>query len=313
MTPGIRRNPQQVRVSTFRKSLPLTLMALPGILILLLFRYLPMFGIVLAFNKYRIPDGVFGSKWVGLKNFEYLFKTSAAWEITRNTLGYNLVFIALGLVVPVAIAIILCEMRSRRTSKVYQTLYMVPYFLSWVVASFMFYAFLKVDGGLLNRIIASLGGKPVQWYSEPKYWPFILTLVHLWKATGYSAVMYISTITSISNEYYEAALLDGATKWQQIRYITIPFLRSMMIVLTILAIGKVFYADFGMFYNVPRNSGMLYPVTNVIDTYVYNALKVSGDINMAAAANFYQSLVGFLLVLVSNMVVRRIDRDSALF
>lgn len=301
------------KVSAFRKSLPLTLMALPGLAVLLVFRYLPMFGIVLAFNKYRIPDGVFGSRFVGLKNFEYLFKTSAAWEITRNTLGYNLVFIVLGLIIPVAIAVILCEMRSRRISKLCQTMYMVPYFLSWVVASFMFYAFFKVDGGLFNRVLVGLGQKPLQWYAQPELWPYILTIVHLWKATGYSAVMYISSISSIPNEFYEAALLDGATKWQQIRFITLPFLRSMMIVLTILAVGKVFYADFGMFYNVPRNSGILYPVTNVIDTYVYNALKVSGDINMAAAANFYQSLVGFLLVLGSNMVVRRIDRDSALF
>ncbi|MDD3409810.1 MAG: ABC transporter permease subunit [Eubacteriales bacterium] len=300
-------------VSTFRKCLPLTLMALPGLIVLLLFKYLPMFGIVLAFNKYRIPDGIFGSKFVGLKNFEYLFRTSTAWDITRNTLLYNIVFILLGLVIPVAVAIILCEMRGRRTSKLYQTVYMVPYFLSWVVASFMFYAFLKVDGGLLNRVIVASGGTAVQWYSEPKYWSFILTLVNVWKATGYSAVMYIRSITAIPNEYYEAALLDGATKWQQIRHITIPSLRSMMIVLTILAIGKIFYADFGMFYNVPRNSGILYPVTNVIDTYVYNALKVSGDINMAAAANFYQSIIGFLLVLVSNLVVRRIDKDSALF
>ena len=301
------------RAFAFRKALPLTLMALPGLAVLLLFKYLPMFGITLAFNKYRIPDGILGSKWVWFKNFEYLFKTTDAWIITRNTLGYNLLFIALNLIIPVTIAVILCEMRSRRTSKVCQTVYMVPYFLSWVVAAFMFYAFLKVDGGLLNRLIIASGGKRVQWYSEARYWPFILTIVHVWKGVGYSAVMYISSITSISNEYYEASLLDGATKWQQIRFITLPFLKSMMIVLTILAVGKIFYADFGMFYNVPRNSGMLYPVTNVIDTYVYNALKVTGDINRAAAANLYQSLIGFLLVLLSNLVVRRIDADSALF
>lgn len=297
----------------FMKNFPLTLMALPAIIIIIIFKYLPMFGVVLAFKKFNIPDGIFGSPWVGLKNFEYLFKTSAAWTITRNTLLYNLFFIILDVIIPVAVAVILCEMRSKRFAKGLQTIYMVPYFLSWVVASYMFYALLSVDRGLINNVLQAFGVEGVAWYSEPKYWPYILTLLHIWKFAGYSTVMYISSITSISNDYYEAALLDGASKWQQIRHITIPCLKPMMIILTILAIGKIFYADFGMFYNVPRNSGQLYSVTNVIDTYVFNAMKVNGDIAQASAANLYQSFIGFLLVLGSNLIVRKIDPDQALF
>lgn len=293
----------------FKKNLPLTLMALPGIILMILFKYLPLSGIVLAFKQYNIRDGIFGSAWNGLKNFEYLFRTKDAWIITRNTLGYNLLFIVLDLVLAVTMAIILNELHQKRAAKVYQTIFMAPYFLSWVVVSFIAYSLLSVDNGFINRAF----GLSVTWYSESRAWPFILIIFQVWKTLGYSTVMYLGSIVGISNDYYEAALMDGATKWQQIRYITLPSLKSMMIVLTILAIGKIFYADFGLFYQLPRNSGPLFPVTNVIDTYVYRALKENGNIGMSAAASLYQSLVGFVLVLVSNFVVRKIDKDSALF
>lgn len=276
---------------------------------MILFKYLPLSGIILAFKKYNIRDGIFGSAWNGLKNFEYLFKTKDAWIITRNTLGYNLLFIALDLVLAVTMAVVLNELHQKKTAKVFQTVFMAPYFLSWVVVSFIAYSFLSVDNGFLNRTF----GLDITWYSQKSAWPFILIIFQIWKTLGYSTVMYLGSIVGISNDYYEAALMDGATKWQQIKYITLPSLKGMMIVLTILAIGKIFYADFGLFYQLPRNSGPLFPVTNVIDTYVYRSLKENGNIGMAAAANLYQSLIGFVLVLSSNFAVRKIDKDSALF
>ena len=293
----------------FKKNLPLTMMALPGIILMILFKYLPLSGIVLAFKQYNIRDGIFGSAWNGLKNFEYLFRTKDAWIITRNTLGYNLMFIVLDLVLAVTMAIILNELHQKRAAKVYQTIFMAPYFLSWVVVSFIAYSLLSVDNGFINRAL----GLNVTWYSQTSAWPVILVVFQIWKTLGYSTVMYLGSIVGISNDYYEAALMDGATKWQQIKYITLPSLKGMMIVLTILAIGKIFYADFGLFYQLPRNSGPLFPVTNVIDTYVYRALKENGNIGMSAAASLYQSLVGFVLVLTSNFIVRKIDKDSALF
>lgn len=293
----------------FKKNLPLTLMALPGLILLILFKYLPLSGIILAFKRYNIRDGIFGSMWNGLENFEYLFKTKDAWIITRNTLGYNLVFIVLDLLLAVAMAIVLSELHQKKTAKVFQTIFMAPYFLSWVVVSFIAYAFLSADNGFINHSM----GIDVAWYSQKAAWPFILIIFQIWKGLGYSTVMYLGAIVGISNDYYEAALMDGATKWQQIKYITLPAIKGMMIVLTILAIGKIFYADFGLFYQLPRNSGPLFSVTNVIDTYVYRSLRESGNIGMASAANLYQSLIGFILVLSSNFVVRKIDKDSALF
>lgn len=293
----------------FKKNLPLTIMALPALILMFLFRYLPLSGIVLAFKRYNIRDGIFGSAWNGLKNFEYLFKTKDAWIITRNTIGYNFLFIVLDLILAVTLAIILNELRQKRAAKVFQTIFMAPYFMSWVVVSFIAYSLLSVDDGFINRTF----GLEVTWYSQKSAWPFILVLFQIWKTIGYSTVMYLGAIVGISDDYYEAALMDGATKWQQITYITLPALRGIMIVLTILAIGRIFYSDFGLFYQLPRNSGPLFPVTNVIDTYVYRALKENGNIGMAAAANLYQSLVGFVLVMSSNFIVRKVDKDSALF
>lgn len=293
----------------FKKNLPLTVMALPALILMVLFKYLPLSGIILAFKRYNIRDGIFGSAWNGFKNFEYLFRTKDAWIITRNTILYNFAFIVLDLIFAVTLAIILNELRQKRAAKVFQTIFMAPYFMSWVVVSFIAYSLLSVDDGFINRAL----GLEVTWYSQQAAWPFILIIFQIWKTIGYSTVMYLGAIVGISDDYYEAALMDGATKWQQIRYITLPALRGMMIILTILAIGRIFYADFGLFYQLPRNSGPLFPVTNVIDTYVFRALKENGNIGMAAAANLYQSLVGFILVVTSNFAVRKIDKDSALF
>ncbi len=293
----------------FKRYLPLTIMALPGLIMMILFKYLPITGLVLAFKNYKISDGIFGSAWIGLKNFKYLFTSNDAWLITRNTLAYNVIFIVLDLVLAVAMAIALNELRQKRMAKVYQTIFMAPYFLSWVVVSNVAYAFLGMEDGLINNLF----GLNISWYTKREAWPYILVFFQIWKGLGYSTVMYLGNIVGISQDYYEAALMDGASKWQQIKYITLPSLKTLMIVLTILNIGKIFNSDFGLFYQLPRNSGPLFPVTNVIDTYVYRALKESNNIGMSAAASFYQSLVGFVLVLVSNGIVRKIDKDSALF
>ena len=199
----------------FKKNLPLTLMALPGIILMILFKYLPLSGIVLAFKKYNIRKGIFGSEWNGLENFKFLFKTSDAWIITRNTICYNLIFIVLDLVVAVTVAIVLNELLNKRRAKLFQTIFMAPYFLSWVVVSFIAFAFLSVDNGLLNHILRFFGKDEVQWYTQKQYWPFILVFCQLWKTVGYSTVMYLGSLVGISNDYYEAAIMDGATKRHQ--------------------------------------------------------------------------------------------------
>ncbi|MDL1162284.1 sugar ABC transporter permease [Yersinia pestis] len=294
------------------------LMILPGTIWFLIFAYLPMFGTVLAFKDFRIsPDGffasVFNSEWVGFKNFEYLFTTNDAYIITRNTILYNLAFIILGLIIAVGFAIMLSELVNKRTAKVYQTGMFLPHFLSWVIISYFAFIFLSVDKGTLNQIITYFGGEPISWYAEAKYWPFILVFVGIWKGVGYNSVIYLAAITGIDKSYYEAAVIDGANKWKQTRYITIPLLKPLMIILTILAIGGIFRSDFGLFYQLPKDSGALYPVTNVIDTFVYRGLINMGDIGMSTAAGLYQSLVGLVLILVANYIVRRIEKDHAIF
>lgn len=300
-------------MKNLRKNLPLLIMALPGVIMMIMFRYLPMGGIILAFKKYNIRKGIFGSEFIGLKNFEFLFKTRDAFIITRNTILYNLVFIALNLIVGVMIAIALNELLSKYRAKIYQTIFMAPYFLSWVVISFIAFALFSQDAGLFNKILIKLGMNPITWYSDTRYWPIILVLGQLWRSAGYGTVMYLSSIVAIPQDLYEAAVMDGATKWQQIKYITIPCLKNMMIILSIIAIGRMFYSDFGLFYQLPRNSGPLFNVTNVIDTYVYRTLKDTNNIGMSAAANFYQSILGFITIMVSNWIVNKIDKDSALF
>lgn len=297
---------------------PLFVMLIPGIVILIINNYIPMFGIVIAFKKYRFHgnfiNSIIQSEWAGFRNFEFFFKTPYAYQITRNTILYNLVFIFLGLVIPVAFAIMLNEITNKKAAKVYQSLMFLPYFLSWIIVSYLAYSFFSIESGFLNRtVLASLGMDPIKWYFEPKYWPFILTFFQLWKYTGYNTVVYLAAISGIDTEYFEAAEIDGATKWQQVKHITIPLLRSLMIIMTLLAVGRIFNADFGLFYNVPRNSGQLYSVTDVIDTYVYRSLRNTNNISMAAAAGTYQAVVGCITVFTANYIVRKIDKDKALF
>ncbi len=297
----------------FRKNGVLTLLAVPALILMVLFRYLPIGGIILAFKRFSIPKGIFGSPWIGFNNFKFLFLTKDAFIITRNTLCYNAVFIVLNLICAVTLAIALNELLNKKAAKIYQTVFMAPYFLSWVAISFIAFAFLNKDGGLLNMLLRKTGAAEISWYSQTAYWPLIIIIAQLWKNLGYATVMYLSSLVNIPQELYEAALVDGATKWQQICKITLPALRPMMIILTIIAIGRIFYSDFGLFYQLPRNSGPLFDVTNVIDTYVYRTLKDLNDIGMAAAANLYQSLLGFLMIMGSNAIIKKIDSDSALF
>ncbi|WP_152395220.1 ABC transporter permease [Paenibacillus guangzhouensis] len=300
------------------KNKVLLLMALPATLWFLFFSYLPMAGVVIAFKEYRNSrDGFWASivesKWVGWDNFKFLFSTNDAYVITRNTLLYNIFFIIVGLVLAVAMAIILAEITNKKLAKVYQTGMFLPYFLSWVIVGYFVFSFLSFDKGMINQIGSWFGAEPTQWYTEKAYWPFIIILVFLWKSVGYNSVVYLAAIMGIDKSLYEAAMIDGASKWQQIRNITLPMLKPLMTILTLLAIGRIFYADFGLFYQVPRDSGALYSVTNVIDTYVYRGLKATGEIGMSTAAGLYQSVIGFTLVILSNWIVRKWDKDNALF
>nr|WP_330379467.1 ABC transporter permease subunit [Butyrivibrio sp. AE2032] len=274
---------------------------------------MPLPGLVLAFKKYNAKKGIFGSDFVGFKNFKYLFATKDAFIITRNTICYNLAFIVVNTILAVFVAILLAEMTSK-IKNLYQCLILLPFMISMVIVSYLVYGFLSTDNGFMNNTLLPLFGKePVNWYMEKKYWPFLLTFVNAWKVIGYNSIIYISTILGIDRGIYESAAIDGAGKWMQIRKITIPLLKPTVIMLTLLAIGRIFYSDFGLFYQVPQNQGALFAVTNTIDTYVYRGLLELGDMSMASAAGLYQSLVGFVLILGANYMVSRIDKDSALF
>lgn len=306
------------RKSNLKKNLALLLMILPGAAWLIIFKYLPMFGIVIAFKDFRFfPGGFlssfFKSAWVGLDNFKFLFASSDAYIIVRNTIGYNTLFIITGTVLAVAFAIMLNEMTYKKLSKIYQTSMFFPYFLSWVIVSYFVFTFLSLDKGMLNNLLVFLGMDKVSWYSEPDKWPFFLVFINNWKNLGYSIVFYLAAICSIDKAYYESAMLDGATKWQRIKHITIPHLKPLIITLTILSVGRIFSADFGLFYNVPKESGPLFPVTNVIDTYVYRSLMKSGDIGMSTAAGLFQASVGFILILLTNYVVKKVDKENGIF
>ena len=306
-----------MKKSSFRKIvrfLPLYVMFLPAAIYFIINNYLPMGGLVIAFKKINFNLGILKSPWAGLKNFEYLFKTSDAWIITRNTILYNLLFIALNTVVCVALAILLNEIRNKVFKNLLQSVLMLPYLISMVIISYLVYAFLSGESGFINNTILKLFGEAkVSWYAEAKYWPFILTFVQLWKNCGYLCIVYFSAVVGIDPTYYEAAALDGATKWQQIRHVVLPELSSVITIMVLLGISKIFYSDFGLFYQVPMNAGALYDVTNTIDVYVYNALLSVGNISMSSAAGFYQSVVGFIVVLLANGIVRRKNPENALF
>lgn len=303
-----------LRKRKLRHNTALYLMMVPGLAYLIFNNYIPMSFTIIAFKNYNFQKGIWGSEFNGFDNFKNLFSTRDSQIILRNTIGYNLIFIVIGLVVGLGIAILVDEISSKRAKRTYQMVYLIPYMVSITVVSYIVYALLSTDTGYINTtIMKALGMNKVSWYSSPKYWLLILVLVNQWKWLGYNSILYYSSIISIDSSYYEAATIDGATRFQRIRYITVPVIRSTIITLLLLQLGSIFKSDFGLFYQVPMNSSALMNVTNTIDTYVYRGIKSVGTLGMASAAGFYQSVIGFILVMIANGLVRKIDKDSAIF
>ena len=301
------------RFTDLKKNLPLLALTIPGMLYLLINNYFPMFGVFIAFKDLDYSKGIFGSDWCGLKNFEFLFRTSEAGRMIRNTILYNLVFIILGTVLAVLVALLMSEITHMTISKFYQGSMILPNLISMVIVSYIVYAFLSPETGLLNAVIKSFGGEPISWYSKKEAWPFILVIVQMWKTVGYNSIVYIAAITGIDPSLYEAARIDGAGKFKQIFRVTLPQLKPMITLMILMSCGRIFSSDFGLFYQVPQNSGALYSVTQTIDTYVYRGLMQLGDVGMSSAAGLFQSVVGFLFVFGANAIVRATNKENALF
>ncbi len=297
---------------TFRKNRELFLLTIPGVLFIFIFNYIPLYGLVLPFKDYRFDLGFWKSPWVGFQNFRFLFSGDDALRITRNTVVLNALFIVVLLLFSIIFALILFEM-SRKFVKLYQTIMFFPFFLSWVVVSYVFLALLDMDHGLVNMLLQKLHMDPVLWYNESSYWPSLLVSANTWKNVGYYTIIYYTGLLGIDSELFDAADIDGANKWHKIKNISIPMLKPLITLLLLLQIGKIFYGNFDLFYNLTRDSSLLYPTTDVIDTYVYRSLKGAGDLGMSSAAGAYQSVVGFVLVLVTNWIIRRYDKENALF
>lgn len=294
-----------------RRNMPLYFFMLPGLLYLIANNFIPMFGILIAFKKVNFATGIFQSPWCGFDNFEYLFVTKDAWVMIRNTLAYNACWIILDLALAVFIAVLMAEIASGRAAKVIQPIICFPSMVSAVLLSFIVYAFLSTSYGYLNTTLFK--DSPINWYASAQYWPVILTIVHFWQNAGQSSIIYMASIGGIDKSLYESARLDGANKWNQILHITLPMLRPMIILMLLMSIGRIFNSDFGLFYQVPLNSGLLTSTTQTIDTYVYRALLQLNNVSMSSAASVFQALIGFVLVMASNMLVRAVEPDNALF
>jgi len=306
-----------MRLRRFRDDLArykvLLLMLVPAVLFYLIFAYLPMAGIVIAFKRYDYAGGIFGSAWNGLDNFRFFFESGDAWRVTRNTALYNIAFIVVNNLLQIFAAILLFEVGGKWFKKLTQSVLFLPYFISWVVVGAIAYNLLNYDIGTVNALLRGLGLEPIDIYNTPSYWPFILIAVSAWKTLGYGTVMYLAAIAGIDTEMYEAAEIDGANIFQRVMKVTIPNLYPTVIILVLLAVGNIFRGDFGMFYNMIGNNGLLFSSTDVIDTYVFRSLITSNDIGMSAAAGVFQSVLGFATIMLVNYAVRRYDRDRALF
>lgn len=300
------------RLKAFRKSLPLSVLALPSVILIFVFCYVPMIGLVIPFKNYKAALGFFGSPWAGLENFKYLFNSNTMAVALRNTIVYNTIFIVLGTAVSVLLAAMLFELSAKKV-KVFQTIMLLPYFVSWVVACYVLNAFLDMDSGLLNKVLIALGQKPHLWYNESTWWPVFIVISYLWKQVGYSTIIYYAAFMGLDIECFEAATLDGVTWWQRLRYIMIPGIMPIISITCLMAVGNILHGDFGLFYNVPLDSSLLYPVTDVVDTVVYRSLMKLGDVGMSAAAGFLQSVFGFILIIAANRVVKRVNPDNALY
>jgi len=323
---GVREVPVYKPISGFRRYFQkngwLLLLILPGLIHVLMIQYAPMFGVLIAFKDYKVRDGIFGSKWVGFDNFKFLFGSGTAWHITFNTVFMNLLFIVTGTIVALLLALLLNEIYTHKMAQVYQFTLFIPFFIGSVIIGYIAYAILS-NNGFINFSLKSSNLQAISFYLEPKYWRFILITANLWSGVGFGTIIYLSGIIGINPEYFEAAQLDGANKLQQIASITLPLIRYLIVIQLLLAVGKIFFANFGLFYFVPQvyKNGALLPVVDVIDTFVFRALyggSMTGSsgivkIGMAAAAGFYQSVVGFILVLTANLLVRKTSPDQALF
>lgn len=310
-----RGNAFKVILNDIAKHKSLYMMFLPAMLLLLLFNYLPLSGLILAFKDVNFKQGIWGSDWTQpiYNNFIFLFSSDSAVRAFRNTIVLNGLFIAFGVFFEVSLALLLNEIGNKKFKKVTQSITILPYFVSWIVVGVFAYNFFSTDNGTINGLLASLGIPKVEWYSKPAAWPFILVMINRWKISGYGAIMYLATLTGIDSSYYEAAQIDGASKWHEIKYITLPLLRPTIIILTLLQVGKIMNADFGMFYAIVGDASQIFSSSDVIDTFVYRGLKQTGDIGMASAAGFVQSIISFVLVISSNFWARKMDKDSAIF
>ncbi|MFS0726684.1 ABC transporter permease [Paenibacillus sp. 1P07SE] len=306
------RKLQALRKS-FRKNRFLLLLALPMILFTFVFKYIPMAGSIVAFKRYQFNQGIFGSEWVGWNNFKFLIQSPDLGRLLRNTLGYNIIFIVLTLICAVGFALLLYEVTSKGALKAYQTIMFIPHFLSWVVVAFMAYAFLNATSGMLNQLLELVGLTRVDWYNTSGPWAFIFPLAHLWKEIGVACLIYYAALMGIDPTYYEAARIDGANRLQMVFRISLPFLYPIMTILTILAIGNILDADFGLFYQLPMNSPSILETTDVLDTYIFRALVELGDIGMSSAAGLAKSVVGLVLVIGANALVRKANEENALF
>jgi putative aldouronate transport system permease protein len=283
------------------------------ILLVFIFCYLPMGGIIIAFEKYNYADGIFGSQFIGFRNFEFFVQSNEFLKITWNTLSLNFLFIVFGITAAVSVAIILFQLKSKVATKVFQTVLITPHFLSWVVVAYMAYAILNSQYGFLNVILDKIGIGKIDWYTQPNAWPSILTITSIWKSVGMDSVVYYACLMGIDFSLFEAAEMDGASKWHKIKYIVLPSLVPLIMVLTILKIGNIFRADFGLFYQLTRDVGTLYSTTDVIDTYVFRTMRVVGDIGMSSAVGLLQSVVGLIMVIITNFFAKKIDPDGGLF
>lgn len=298
----------------FVKYKALWFLALPGILLTLLFSYIPLSGLVIVFKQYNFQDGIFGSPWVGLENFKFFFANfEKAWRATKNTIILNVLYTVFGTAFSVALAVIFHQVRSKAALKVTQSMSILPYFLSWVVAGGILRALLGYNGGTVNLLLENLGFEKVDFYNDPKYWRVLLTLINVWKVAGYNAIIYFATISGFDTSFYESAEVDGATLWQKIRYITLPLLKPTVIILFLLSVGKMLSGNLTMMMSITNLSPMLLDTTDIIDTFVYRSVMGVGDFAMGSAIGLYQSIFGFVLVLLSNWLAGRFDKDYRLF
>ena len=298
---------------TIGQNRTLILMCLPAIIFFFVFSYMPMPGAYIAFTNFQYNKGIFGSDFVGLKNFQFLFISGQLGLLLRNTILYNLAFIILGNVVQLAFAILLNEVQAKKKKKVSQSVMFLPYFISDVLVSLLVYNLLNYDYGFISHLVRALGGEMPKVYQNAAAWPFIIVLVNLWKSTGYGTVVYFAAITGMDSSMMEAAQIDGANAWQRIRYITLPTLKPTVIILFLFAIGGILKGNFGLFYNLVGNNSMLFKTTDIIETYVYRSMMNSFNFSQSSAVGLFQSVVGFFIVLGANAFVKHLDPDYALF